>query len=64
MDAEGIKLAKRDSSDSLQMLREAGEASEQVIGRLSYELGLIERDEAVSLQALLENLRIEAGAMM
>ena len=58
-DAEGNKLAKRDGSDSLQMLREAGEAAEQVIGRLSYELGLIERIEAVSLQALLEYLRAE-----
>ncbi len=52
-DAKGNKLSKRDGSDSLQMLREKGKTPEQVIGRLAYELGLLESDVPIGLRELL-----------
>jgi glutamyl-tRNA synthetase len=52
-DAHGNKLAKRDGSDSLQMLREAGKTPEQVVGRLAFELGLVEADLPLGLADLL-----------
>jgi glutamyl-tRNA synthetase len=55
-DEEGNKLAKRDGSDSLWMLREEGKTSEEVVGRLAFELGLLEFDEAVSLRGLLDSI--------
>ena len=42
----GEKLAKRDGADSLQMLREAGQSPEQVLGQLAYELELIDAEQA------------------
>ena len=56
-DAQGNKLAKRDGSDSLQMLRASGQSAEQVIGQLAFELGLIDRDEALGLEALMAELQ-------
>lgn len=53
-DADGNKLSKRDGSDSLQALREAGNTPEQVIGQLAFELGLIELNVPLGLGALLE----------
>lgn len=55
-DAQGNKLAKRDGSDSLLALREAGMSAEQVVGALAFELGLIEREEGLSLSELLAQL--------
>jgi len=56
-DAQGNKLAKRDGSDSLQMLRDAGQSVEQVIGQLAFELGLIDRVEALGLGALMAEMK-------
>jgi glutamyl-tRNA synthetase len=58
-DAKGEKLAKRDGSESLLMLRQAGSTPAQLIGRIGFELGLIESDEGVSLQELLQHLRAQ-----
>ncbi len=55
-DAEGNKLSKRDGSDSLWILREAGKTSEQVVGRLAFELGLVETSAALSLEELLGSI--------
>ncbi len=55
-DADGNKLAKRDGSDSLQMLREAGQTPEQVVGRLAFELGLVETDVPLGLSDLLSSI--------
>ena len=60
-DADGNKLAKRDGSDSLLALREAGVSAEWVVGALAFELGLIEREEVLGLSELLQYLSAEAG---
>ncbi len=55
-DAKGNKLAKRDGADSLQMLREAGEMPEQVVGKLAFELGLVDQEVPLGLGGLLDTL--------
>jgi glutamyl-tRNA synthetase len=55
-DGEGNKLAKRDGSDSLQMLREAGKTPQEVVGQLAFELGLVETDAPLGLRALLRSV--------
>ena len=57
-DEQGNKLSKRDGSDSLQMLREAGNTPEQVIGRLAFELGLIESEVEISLSGLRDRIAV------
>lgn len=59
-DANGNKLAKRDGSDSLQMLREAGQTPEQVVGQLAFELGLVETNFPIGLGYLLS---VTAGCL-
>lgn len=59
-DAAGNKLSKRDGSDSLLMLREQGLPSARVIGDLAFELGLLERRQALGLHDLLEVLMQQA----
>lgn len=59
-DAAGNKLAKRDGSQSLLELREAGYQPEQVVGQLAHELGLAGKAEPISLVDLLGKLRGEA----
>lgn len=54
----GEKLAKRDGSDSLQLLRNTGTSAEQIIGQLTYELGIIEVDKPMCLSELLEDMQI------
>ena len=56
-DAQGNKLAKRDGSDSLQNLRQAGKRAEEVIGELAFDLGLLDSARELSLQELLQQLR-------
>lgn len=56
-DEAGQKLSKRDGSDSLQMLREAGETPEQVVGCLAYELGLWTENSPIGLHDLLRKLQ-------
>lgn len=58
-DASGEKLSKRDGSDSLKMLREAGKTPEQVIGQLAHELDLLAQYEPLGLQELLIKLQAE-----
>ncbi len=60
-DADGNKLAKRDGSDSLQMLREKGKTPEQVIGRLAFELDLVESNAPISLRELLDSFTRYGG---
>ena len=58
-DESGEKLSKRDGSDSLQMLRDAGKSPEQVVGCLAHELGLWLEDRPISLHELLKKLQAE-----
>lgn len=55
LNKEGEKLAKRDGSESLQLMREAGSNAAEVIGSLSAELGLISENVPIEL----EELRVE-----
>ncbi|MFT6156915.1 MAG: glutamyl-tRNA synthetase [Neolewinella sp.] len=56
LDGEGEKLSKRNGSDSLLRLREQGLTSEHVIGKLSYDLGLIGENRPMSLPELKRTL--------
>lgn len=51
--ADGARLAKRHGSISITELRDAGMSAEDVIGRLGYSLGLLDRDEPVCARDLL-----------
>ena len=55
-DGAGNKLAKRDGSDSLWLLREMGKTPEEVVGQLAFELGLVETDTPLGLGALLRSV--------
>ena len=57
LDAQGNKLAKRDGSDSLLQLREAGVSAPKVVGQLAFELGLIDQDVELALEELLADLK-------
>jgi len=52
-DRAGNKLAKRDGSESLLQLRDAGVSAAGVVGKLAFELGLIDQPGAMSLWELL-----------
>ena len=56
-DPSGEKLSKRAHATGLSSLRERGEASAQVIGRLATSLGLVSPATAISAEELLEELR-------
>ena len=60
-DSSGEKLSKRDHATGLSSLRERGEASAQVIGRLATSLGLVSPATAISAEELLEELRERQG---
>jgi len=55
----GERMAKRDGSESLQMLRESGEAPDRVVGRLAHSVGLAEVGERVTARALLGRLTLD-----
>jgi len=58
-DETGARMAKRDGSESLQMLRENGEAPDRVVGRLAHSVGLAQIGERVSARALLDRLTLD-----
>ena len=60
-DPSGEKLSKRAHATGLSSLRERGEASAQVIGRLATSLGLVSPATAISAEELLEELRERQG---
>jgi glutamyl-tRNA synthetase len=60
-DPSGEKLSKRAHATGLSSLRESGEASAQVIGRLATSLGLVSPATAISAEELLEELRERQG---
>jgi glutamyl-tRNA synthetase len=60
-DSSGEKLSKRAHATGLSSLRERGEASAQVIGRLATSLGLVSPATAISAEELLEELRERQG---
>lgn len=49
---EGQRLCKRDKSLDLGVIRQSGESPQQVVGRLAYWAGLIDRPEPVEAQEL------------
>ncbi|MFW5968152.1 MAG: glutamate--tRNA ligase family protein, partial [Persicimonas sp.] len=58
-DDQGNRMSKRDGSDSLRSLREAGATPTEVVGRLAASVGLAEPGEAVSAGRLLDRLTLE-----
>ena len=60
-DSSGEKLSKRAHATGLSSLRDRGEASAQVIGRLATSLGLVSPATAISAEELLEELRERQG---
>ena len=60
-DPSGEKLSKRAHATGLSSLRDRGEASAQVIGRLATSLGLVSPATAISAEELLEELRERQG---
>lgn len=55
LDSQGARLEKRTRGMRVRLLREAGVAAEQVLGALSYALGLTETDAPVTAQALADD---------
>lgn len=53
LDASGKRMAKRDGSESAEQWRHSGRTAEQLIGKLAYDLGLLEFNQAITSQELL-----------
>ena len=64
LDEDGERMSKRFGGITLSMMLEAGHSVEDVIGMLAFDLGLIDRAEAVSVNDLRSNLDADAFARL
>lgn len=55
-DDHGIRLSKRDGSDSIQVMRDQGMTPPEVVGELAYSCGLLFKKQALSPAELLRRL--------
>ena len=53
LDSAGKRMAKRDGSESAEQWRSSGRTAEQLIGKLAFDLGLLESNNPISSQELL-----------
>ncbi|MEM7360897.1 MAG: tRNA glutamyl-Q(34) synthetase GluQRS [Pseudomonadota bacterium] len=60
LDEEGNRMAKRDGSESARAWRAAGKNGEQLVGKMAFDLTLVDREEAMSMSELLSLLDFES----